>query len=131
MQVIKGRVKLSHKGKTIIAKAGDDKYVIPRMDAHGFKFFKGEATILKEFTDPAGDFKEKFFEDLLDDGNINTIAAIRAGYYGDTYFALPGSFKLFEQAVTLGVGSVVAFFWPQKNKGMLAESAKKADVVAA
>jgi hypothetical protein len=131
MQVIKGRVEFSHKGNTVIGRPGDEKLIIPRMDTHGFKFFKGEATILKEFTDPTGDFKESFFEDLLDDGNINAISALRAGYYGDTYFAMPGDIKLLEQAVTLGVGGIVAYFWPQKNKGMLAESAKKADVAAA
>lgn len=131
MQVIKGRVELNHSGKTIVAKPGDDVYVIPRMDTHGFKFFKGEPTILKEFTNPAGNFKEAFFEDLLDDGSLNAISAIRAGYYGDTYVALPGHFMWLEQALSLGVGGIVAYFWPQKNKGMLAESAKKAGVAAA
>ena len=130
MHVIQGRVQFSHKGLTVTLTAGDDEYVIPRMDTHGFSFFKGEPTVLKEFTDPTGDFKENFFEDLLDDGDFNAISALRAGYYGDTYFAMPGNIKMLEQAVTLGVGGIVAYFWPQKNKGMLAESAKKAGVAA-
>ena len=130
MQVVKGRVEFTANGKTVIGKAGDDVLTIPRMHTHSFKMFKGEATILKEYTTPAGDFKESFFEDLLDDGGMTLSSALRAGYYGDTYFALPGGFKLIDQAVTLGLGGIAAYFFPQKNKGMLKEQALKAEVPA-
>ena len=129
MEVVQGRVEFTADGKTVIAKAGDEVLTIPRMHTHSFKFFKGKATTLKEYTTPAGDFKESFFEDLLDEGSMTLSSALRAGYYGDTYFALPGGFKMLDQAVTLGLGGIAAYFFPQKNKGMLAESAKKAEVV--
>jgi hypothetical protein len=128
MQVTKGRVEFTADGKTVIGNVGDDVLTIPRMHAHSFKMFKGEATVLKEFTTPAGDFKESFFEDLLDDGGFTLSSALRAGYYGDTYFALPGNFKMLEQALTLGLGGIAAYFFPQKNKGMAKEGTLKAEV---
>lgn len=130
MQVIKGRAEFTAEGKAVILTVGDDMLTIPRIHTHGIKFFKGEATIAREYTTPVGDFKEAFFEDMLDEGSMTFYSTLRASYYGDTYFAMPGNFKFLEQAVTIGLGGVAAYFFPQKNKGMLAESVAKAEVPA-
>ena len=128
MLVTQGHVEFTSNGKTIIGNAGDEMITIPRMITHGFKVLKGEPTILHEYTTPPGDFKETFFEDLLDEGRMTMLAALRAAYNGDTYFSLPGGFKWVDQAVTLGLGGFAAYFFPQKNKGMLAQSVVKADI---
>lgn len=128
MVVLQGRVEFKDDGKTVMGNAGDDMITIPRMHVHSFKLFKGEETVLREYTTPPGDFKETFFEDLLDDGKLNMTSAFRAAYHGDTYFPTPGGFKWVDQAVTIGLGGIAAYFFPQKHKGMLAESALKANV---
>lgn len=130
MEVLSGRVSFTLDGKTIILKPGDDPIKIPRLHIHSFKFFKGEPSVFTERTDPVGEFKMDFFEDLLDTGEIDMLRAFRAFYQGDTYIALPGNFRLLDQAFTIGVGAIVAWWFPQQNKGMLAESVTKLPVEA-
>ena len=130
MLVTRGSVEFTATGKPVILKGGDEMLTIPRMVTHGFKVVKGEATVFKEFTTPPGDFKEAFFEDLLDEGRITLGSALRAAYYGDTHFGLPGGFKVLEQAVTVGFGGLAAWVWPQRHRGMLGESAGKGDGTA-
>jgi mannose-6-phosphate isomerase-like protein (cupin superfamily) len=125
MEVLEGRVEFTLDGKAVILKPGDDPITIPRWHTHSFRFFKGEPSVFSERTNPTGDFKMDFFEDLLDTGKIDMLGALRAFYNGDTYIALPFGIKAIDQVVTLGLGAVVAWLVPQKNKGLLAESVAK------
>ncbi|KIV98838.1 uncharacterized protein PV09_09409 [Verruconis gallopava] len=120
MKVLFGRVEFTLDGRTVVLTPEDEPLRIPRRHVHSFKFIKGEAATFTERTDPAGLFKQAFFEDLLDGGGITLINALRAFYRGDTYVALPGNIQMVDQAFIWGVGAVAAFFFPQKNKGMLA-----------
>ena len=125
MHVTKGRVQFTLDGKVIVLEPGMEPIKIPRYHVHSFKFFKGEPSVFVERTDPVGEFKMDFFEDLLDTGEINLLTAFRAFYQGDTYIALPLGSRAVDQVVTWGFGAVVAWFFPQKNKGILAESVAK------
>jgi mannose-6-phosphate isomerase-like protein (cupin superfamily) len=125
MNVLSGRVAFTLDGKTVILKPGDAPLHISAWHVHSFKFFKGEPSVLVERTDPVGDFKMDFFEDLLDTGEIDMVRAFRAFYNGDTYVALPFGVKLLDQAFTLALGAVITWWFPQQNKGMLAESVAK------
>ena len=125
MEVTRGRVELTAEGKTTILKAGDPKLVIPRWHVHGFSFIKGEAATLKEYTDPPGNFKDDFFENLYDDGELNFTSLLRGCYRGDTYLSLPGGIQLLDQVFMNVAGSIVSYFYPQKNKGVAAENVAK------
>jgi hypothetical protein len=125
MHVTKGRVQFTLDGKDVILEPGMEAIKIPRWHVHSFKFFKGEPSTFIERTDPVGEFKMDFFEDLLDTGEINMVTAFRAFYQGDTYIALPFGIRAIDQVFTWGVGSVIAWLYPQKNKGILAESVSK------
>ncbi len=130
MHVTQGRVEFTLDGKSVISKPDDPVLFIPRGHVHSISGFKGEASTFVEWTMPAGDFKQLFFEDLLDDGHLSMLTAWRAFYYGDTCLALPGGFKLVDQAVTYGLGWTASWLFPQKNKGMLADSVKNMPVEA-
>jgi mannose-6-phosphate isomerase-like protein (cupin superfamily) len=125
MHVIRGRVQFTLDGKDIVLEPGMEPIKIPRWHVHSFKFFKGEASTFVERTDPVGEFKMEFFEDLLDTGEIDMVRAFRAFYQGDTYIALPFGIRAIDQVFTIGVGAVVTWLYPQKNKGILAESVSK------
>ena len=125
MQVTKGRVEFTAEGKTVILTPDDPQLTIPRWHVHSLRFLKGEAASFNEKTTPAGDFKEQFFENIFDDSSFSLINTLRGCWYGDTYLALPGGIKLLDQAFTLTGGALAAFFFPQKHKGMAAESVPK------
>ena len=127
MEVISGRLEFFMDGKGTILTENDPPLVIPRYHVHSFRFFKGEPATFKEKTDPPGDFKETFFENLLDDGKLTIASTLRACYWGDTYLALPGGIKLLDQVFTLLTGPIASYFFPQKHKGMLAENIAKAE----
>lgn len=116
MEVLEGCIEFTLEGKVTMLRPGDAPLRIPRMQVHSFKFLKGVPTVFTEKTDPAGDFKERFFAILLDtpDGQPTFVSALRSFYDGDTYAALPGGFKLLDQAVTLTLGAMVRFWYPVK-----------------
>jgi mannose-6-phosphate isomerase-like protein (cupin superfamily) len=130
MHVTAGRVEFTLDGKSVILKPGDPPLVIERCHVHSVRFLKGEAATFVERTNPTGEFKQDFFENLLDDGPWSTWTAFRAFYYGDTYAAMPGGFKIVDEAVTLSLGWLTSWVFPQKHKGMLAESMKDFPVEA-
>ncbi|KAK4500138.1 hypothetical protein PRZ48_008324 [Zasmidium cellare] len=61
---------------------------IPRLAVHSFTFVPGVATVLKESTEPEGEFKEVFFRTLLAEGGITLGSVGRACWEGDTYLAV-------------------------------------------
>jgi mannose-6-phosphate isomerase-like protein (cupin superfamily) len=85
MGVLSGRIALTLDGETTILKAGDSPLFIPRLHVHSFKFFAGEPATFTEKTNPAGSFKEAFFEDIFEAGEPTLVTAMRAFYDGDTY----------------------------------------------
>ncbi len=108
-------------GKAVTATPNDPILFIPRRHTHSFKFCKGEPTVLKEKTNPSGDFKEKFFKDLFDGSEASFTSAMRAGYRGDMIVALPGEISLLDRAFTNAMGAFIAWLFPQKhNNGMKA-----------
>ena len=125
MSVLSGRVQFTLDDQVVVLTPDDEPIKIPRWHVHSFKFFKGEPAVFKEKTDPTGEFKMDFFEDLLDTGEIDMVRAFRAFYNGDTYIALPFGIRAIDQVFTYGVGAVITWLYPQKNKGMLAESVIK------
>ena len=130
MEVVHGRVEFTLDGKSSIYMPENYTLFIPRLHVHSVRFLEGEAAMFTEKTDPPGDFKKDFFEDLLDDGYLSMLTAWRAFYNGDTYLALPGGLKILDQAVTLSLGYISAYLFPQKHKGMLGESVQKQAVQA-
>jgi hypothetical protein len=113
MEVVSGRVSFYHNGKwkTVTPESGAQ--FLPRRTTHGFKFFKGEATVARERTEPTGDFKHHFFEDLLAAGGISFGRAMRAFRDGDTYVALPMGIGLIDEAFTNVVGAIAMLFYPR------------------
>ena len=53
----KGRASVTVEGKTVVVAAGDDPVFIPRWHSHSMLAFKGDEMILRERTDPTGEFK--------------------------------------------------------------------------
>ena len=100
MQVLEGRMSFTLEGKTTVLSAGDPALKLPRGHVHSAICFKGERTTVKERTDPAGDFKQLFFRDLLQSGKPGFWIAMRAFYDGDTYVSLPGNVKIVDQVVS-------------------------------
>lgn len=126
MEVLEGTVTFTIDGKKTTVHAGSGEVLfVPRMAVHGFTFVKGVKTVLKEYTNPVGDFKEayvygslpqevraakspltcreRFFRDVMQtatDHGPKILMAIRAFREGDTYVALPGGFKAVDQAVS-------------------------------
>ena len=130
MEVLRGSVEFTANGQTTVVSAGDPKLVIPRLHVHSIRFLKGKSAVFTEKTDPPGDFKERFFENVMDDGTVTLSAVLRAGYDGDAYMHFPYSFRLLDEAITLVGGAIAKVLFPQKNRGMLAESMAKAKYAA-
>ena len=125
VQVLTGRMELIVNGKSTIVKAGDPPIFIERLHVHASNFFKGEATTVKESTNPAGDFKAVFFENLLDDGTLNMVSMLRACYDGDTYLSLPGGLQWMDAAFVSVAGGFARWMWPQQHKNLSAENLKQ------
>lgn len=118
MKVLEGRITFRLDGKEVVLTPADPPFHIARLRVHGFKFFEGERTTLKESTDPAGEFKEDFFNDIFEDGMPNFFTAMRAFYDGDTYVALPGAIKFLDQAVTIVLGGFAKWWHPRKRPAL-------------
>lgn len=130
MEVTRGRVEFTADGNSTILTPGDPPIVIPRWHVHGFSFFKGEPATVKEKTDPTGEFKENFFENIYDDGESHVISLLRGCYHGDAYLSLPGGFKLLDQVFMNVAGGIASYFFPQKHKGLAAENVAKGSIDA-
>lgn len=122
MRVAYGRVEFTFDGVTSIRGPEDGEMCLPRMHVHSVRFLKGEKAMFTEKTNPSGAFKREFFEDLYETGEYNVLKVWRAFYYGDTFVALPGGFKVIDQIVTLSLGWVSAFIFGKKGKGLVVES---------
>jgi mannose-6-phosphate isomerase-like protein (cupin superfamily) len=57
--ILEGRMKATIDGKLSVLEPSDGLIIISRYQVHGFQAFKGERMILKEYTYPAGDYKEE------------------------------------------------------------------------
>jgi hypothetical protein len=78
---------------------------------HGFKFPKGERAVLKEMTQPTGEFKQLFFEDIL--SNWGFWNAMRGFADGDSYVALPGPFRWLDEVYMFVVGALAKLVHPR------------------
>ncbi|KAK5156763.1 hypothetical protein LTS14_004976 [Recurvomyces mirabilis] len=115
MQVFHGRIAFTMDGKETILTPLSERLYIPRLHVHSFKFFPGEAASFTEKTNPAGDFKESFFEDIFELGQPTFATAMRSFYDGDTYVALPGGIKVLDEAYTTVVGRFMKWMYPRQK----------------
>ena len=91
---------------------------ISRLHVHGFIVCAGEAATFTEKIEPAGDFKEKVFDDNLDEGQPTFFNPMRAFYDRDTYTALPGGLKAADEVATKILGSFAKWWHPRKWAAM-------------
>ncbi|KAF2490993.1 hypothetical protein BU16DRAFT_530568 [Lophium mytilinum] len=116
MEVLRGRMTLYLEGTgSVVLAAGDERLKIPRWHVHSFAAFEGEEAVLKELTDPSGEFKAEFFRNATQSGSMNITDALRAFWEGDAYVSLPGNIKLLDQAFIAVAGTIAKFFWPAKR----------------
>jgi len=111
MSCVEGQIELYLDGNTVTAKPGDPAVFIERRKVHGFKFPKGEKAVLKEMTQPTGEFKQRFFEDIL--ANWGFWNAMRGFADGDTYVALPGPFQWLDEVYMCVIGLLVKLIHPR------------------
>lgn len=118
MEVLRGRVAMRLEGKETILTPESGRFHIPRMSVHGLEIVEGVETVFTERTDPPGDFKEKFFEDIFDTPTrvMTSSSAFRSFYDGDCYMALPGGFKLVDIVATNVLGYVASWLVPGTHK---------------
>lgn len=113
MTAEEGEIELHLDGETITTKPGDPVVFIERCHVHGFKFPKGQRAVLKEMTQPTGEFKQRFFEDIFE--NWGFWGAMRGFADGDTYLALPGPFRWLDELYMFVIGLLVKVFNPRKG----------------
>lgn len=123
MQVQSGRIAFTLDDEHVVLTPEAGVLHIPKLHVHGFKFFAGEPTTFTERTDPAGEFKEKFFNDLLEHGSPTFATAMRSFYDGDTYVACPGGIKLVDEVVTTVLGGIMKLLYPMKSAVVPSDSA--------
>lgn len=98
---LKGRFQYMIDGKSFVLKAGDEPLFVPKYTTHSFSFFKGEAAVIKERSNPASCCKQEFFEDIfwiypsMDD--MSFLQILRVFYDNDVFVALPGGFKILDR----------------------------------
>ncbi|KAL1866865.1 hypothetical protein Daus18300_006568 [Diaporthe australafricana] len=116
MEVREGRVNVTVDGVTRVAVAGE-KVHIPIGAVHGFKGFPGERLVVREMSDPAGDYKHLFFADLLSgtwpSGFWHTM---RVFYDGDGYPSLGLYFKGFDIAFVTVFGGIAKLFLEKRQE---------------
>lgn len=123
MQVLSGRLAFTLDSESIVLTPESGVLHIPKLHVHGFKFFAGEAASFTEKTDPPGNFKEDFFGDLFEEGQLTFASTMRASYDGDTYVETPGGFKVVDQVVMSVVGGLMKFMYPRKGVVLPSSSA--------
>ncbi|KAK6085548.1 hypothetical protein SCUP515_00655 [Seiridium cupressi] len=116
--VLEGRIEATLDGRKKVVRAGDPDLIIPPRAVHSLQGFKGEKLVVRERTDPAGDSKALFFNDLLSTGSFSKLSdvprTLRAFRDGDTYLALPLYFRVFDEVFIMIAGSVAQLFAPAK-----------------
>ena len=116
MSCTQGSIQLSLNGHTSTVTPQDDEVFIPRRSVHGFKFSKGQAATLRERTDPTGEFKQRFFEDVFDPTGWGKFGpTFRAFADGDTYIPVPGPFRWLDEVFMFLVGFVVKLLYPRSG----------------
>ncbi|KAI7775066.1 hypothetical protein LA080_007402 [Diaporthe eres] len=120
MRVIEGRLEVTLEGKTFVVTPSDGQVKIPKGQAHSLKSFKGERMVFEERTAPPGDYKAKFFNDLLSqplDENFNGSFwhTMRAFYDGDAYPDLGLHFRFFDVAFITLVGGIAKLVLPENK----------------
>ncbi|KAK5136022.1 hypothetical protein LTR08_004276 [Meristemomyces frigidus] len=115
MQVLSGRIAFTLDSESVILTPEMGVLHIPRLHVHGFKFFAGEAAAFTEKTDPPGDFKQEFFEDIFEAGQPTFATSMRAFYDGDTYLECPGGFSMVDVVVTTVIGAAMTYLYPRKG----------------
>ena len=113
MACIEGQIELYLEGQTILAKPGDPPVFLERRRVHGFKFPHGKKAVLKELTQPTGEFKQHFFEDIFE--NLGFWGVMRGFADGDTYIALPGPFRWLDELYMLVIGALASLFHPRRG----------------
>lgn len=115
VEVLEGRMIFYLDGKEYVKSAGDPPLLIPRGHVHGFTTIKGEFVRATERTKTAGDFKARFFQDLLQGGSLpGFLMTMRVSYDGDMYPSLPGGFKSLDWLFVTIVGLIAKPFVPAK-----------------
>lgn len=114
MSCEEGQIELYLDGKTMTARPGDPAVFIPRRKVHGFKFPKGSKAVLKEMTQPTGEFKQRFFEDIF--ASWGFWDAMRGFADGDTYIALPGPFRWLDELYMLVIGVLAKLVRPRTGE---------------
>ena len=114
MSCTEGHIELYLDGNTAVAKPGDPPVFIERRKVHGFKFPRGEKAILKEYTQPTGEFKQLFFEDIFSDWGFWN--ATRGFADGDAYMALPGPFRWLDEVYAFVIGALARFVNPRAGE---------------
>jgi len=111
MEVLEGRMIFYLDGKELVNSAGDPPILIPRGHVHGFTTIKGVAVRATERTVPAGDFKARFFQDMLQSGSMpGFFLAMRVAYDWDMYPSLPGGFKTLDNLFVTVTGLIAKPF---------------------
>ncbi|KAJ0108777.1 cupintype [Diaporthe amygdali] len=115
-EVREGRVQVTIDGVTKIASAGETTHV-PAGLVHGFKGFPGERLVVRERSDPPGDYKHLFFADLLSGSwPAGFWHTMRTFYDGDGYPALGLYFKAFDFAFVTLFGGIAKLFLPKRQE---------------
>ena len=115
MACTEGQIELSLDNEIIVAKPGDPPVFLERRRVHGFKFNgpKGQKAVLKEMTQPTGEFKQHFFEDIFEE--LGFWGFMRGFADGDTYPALPGPFRWLDELYMLVIGALAKVMYPRKG----------------
>ncbi|KAH8901744.1 hypothetical protein GQ53DRAFT_815191 [Thozetella sp. PMI_491] len=119
MTVVEGRAQFTLGREKVVLHAGDPPLLIPRRVVHSMQSFKGERLVIREQSDPAGDYKAMFFNDLLSLGGFSNVPHIlRAFYDGDAYLALPLYFRFFDEIFITVFGGIAKLFTAPKPKSL-------------
>lgn len=114
MACMEGSIRVSLDDETINTRPGDPVLFIPRRHVHGFEFPKGKRAVLKEFTQPTGEFKQRFFEDIFADAGFWGV--MRGFVDGDTYIALPGPWRWVDEVYMFVLGLLVRVWRPREGR---------------
>ncbi|KAF2669456.1 hypothetical protein BT63DRAFT_413882 [Microthyrium microscopicum] len=104
VQILEGRMTATINGKATILDPSKGRITIPRSDTHGFKVFKGEQMTAKEWSSPAGKYKELggFFRDMLGGESLPGFwGSLRAFLSHDAYPSL--CFKMLDRLMSENV----------------------------
>ncbi|KAI0132623.1 hypothetical protein BJ170DRAFT_614683 [Xylariales sp. AK1849] len=117
--VLEGRVEVTLNGVKKLFRAGDQDLLIPARAVHSVRGFEGERLVMRERSDPPGDYKALFFNDLLSTGSFDSFSHfLRASYDGDAYIALPLYFRFLDVVFMTVAGGIAHLFAPRKVEAL-------------